>query len=65
MNLDALLKLLNRQVKDAGSQGAWAERNGVPPSLVSAVLRRERAPSTSILEALGLEKVVIYKRKRP
>jgi hypothetical protein len=65
MTLDALIKLLARRVQAAGSQGEWAKQHGVAPSLVSAVLRRERAPSQSVLDALGLEREEQrYRRKR-
>jgi hypothetical protein len=44
----------------AGNQRAWADRHGVSPQHVTNVLNNHREPQGKILEALGLERVVIY-----
>lgn len=45
------------------NQGAWAKTKGLAPSYVSDVLNGRRDPSPAILDALGLEKVVTYRKK--
>lgn len=45
------------------NQGAWAKAKGLVPSYVSDVLNGRRDPSPAILDALGLEKVVTYRKK--
>ncbi len=64
MTLDEVLALLAKQCERAGSQVAWAKANGVSGAYVSDVLARRREPGESILAALGLERVVTY-RKAP
>lgn len=44
----------------AGGQQAWARRHDISPSYVSDVLHARRAPGDSILQALGLARVVKY-----
>ena len=62
MTLDDVLALLAKQCERTGSQVAWAKANGVSAAYVSDVLGRRREPGEAILTALGLERVVIYKR---
>lgn len=44
-------------------QSVWAKEHGCAPSYVSDVLNGRRDPSPAILSALGLERVVSYRRK--
>jgi DNA-binding phage protein len=53
-----IVQLLWIEVQKAGSQTAWAERNGLDRTDVSKVLHGARPPSDSILCALGLRKAV-------
>lgn len=46
--------------KCAGNQKAWAEKNGVSPQYVCDVLMGRREPGESILNALGLRRLVFY-----
>lgn len=46
------------------SQVAWAKANGVSPAYVSDVLAGRREPGKLVLDALGLERVVTYRRKK-
>jgi hypothetical protein len=57
-------RLLQKAVTAAGSQSAWARKVGVQPALVNFVLNGRRAPSKSILAALGLKIVYIKKSSR-
>jgi len=57
-------RLLTQACRAAGSQKAWAEANGVTGSYVNDVLQARREPGDSILNALGLVKVVGYVERR-
>lgn len=46
------------------SQVAWAKAHGVSPAYVSDVLAGRREPGKLVLDALGLERVVTYRRKK-
>jgi hypothetical protein len=63
MTLDEVIALLRRRCEAGGGQNAWAKANGVSGAYVSDVLSRRREPGQSILDPLGLEKVVGYRRK--
>jgi hypothetical protein len=57
-------KLLQVACDDAGSQIAWARQHGLTGAYVSDVLQAKRAPGVSILEALGVEREITYRKKR-
>lgn len=64
MNVEAVRKLLAARIKKAGSRAAFAEEAGISRSLVTEVMQGTREPGEAILNALGLEKVVNYRRKK-
>lgn len=49
--------------KKAGSQKAWAEAHGLSAAYVCDVLSARREPGQSILDALGLVRIVRYRVK--
>jgi hypothetical protein len=54
---------MRRQIAKAKSQNEWAREIGENPAAVSMMLS-VRAPSTRVLDALGLEKApTAYRRK--
>ena len=59
-----VLAIIRRAAAEAGTQVALAERLGVSQAYLSDVLNGRRDPGESILGPLGLERVVIYRRKR-
>ncbi len=61
---NAVRDRLEQACKAAGSQQAFAVRAGVSQQFVCQVLSGARAPSARILAALGLERVVVIRRKR-
>jgi hypothetical protein len=64
MNTESVLRLLEAAIRRHGSVTAFAESIGVTPPYISAVRRNTKAPSTKILDALGLEIVdAVYRRK--
>jgi DNA-binding transcriptional regulator YdaS (Cro superfamily) len=65
MTADDVLALLARECEKAGSQSAWAKAHGLSAPYVSDVLKRRREPGRGILDALGIEKVVTYRKAKP
>jgi len=65
MNAAAVRRLLRAEADKAGGQRAYAEQVGVSPELVRLVLVGRREPAGRILDALGLERVVTYRRRHP
>jgi hypothetical protein len=65
MNANAVRKLLRNACKLHGGESGFARDAGVTQQLVSAVLLGRREPRGKILDALGLEVVVTYRRKQP
>lgn len=57
-------KLLIRLAKKHGSQKALAENLNVTEPYLSAVIIGRNEPGPAILDPLGLERVVSYRRKR-
>jgi hypothetical protein len=49
--------------KSAGSQKAFAEKNNLSPAYVCDVLNSRREPGQSILDALGLVRIVRYRAR--
>lgn len=61
MTADQVRGLMKRAAGD--SQKAWADRHKISASFVSDVLLGRREPAGKILDALGLERVVSYRKK--
>lgn len=62
MTEDGALKLLRREVAKAPSQRQWAADNGVNAGDLSRALTGKKGIGPAIFRALGLQKVVTYKR---
>jgi hypothetical protein len=60
MDIEALRSLLSDQCVKAGSQRAWATKHKISPAHVNDVLQGHRGPGPTILEALGLKRVVDF-----
>jgi hypothetical protein len=63
IDVDAVRDLLRREVEREGGQSAWARRSGVDRPHLSRVLNGQAMPGPTLIEALGLEKVVAYRRR--
>jgi len=63
MTPDSVRAVIRRACLTAGSQKAWAKLHHVNEAFLSQVLRGEREPSPAILDPLGMERVVIYRKK--
>lgn len=55
-------KLLTAECKAARGQAAWAAKAKVSAAYVNDVLHERRDPGDAILRALGLERIVSYRR---
>lgn len=60
-----VVAILAGEVERAGSQTAWAKSHAVSLPYVNDVLQGRREPGAKILDALGLVRVVTYRRKVP
>lgn len=56
-------RLLSKACQEAGGQKRWAETYGMSPSYVSNVLNARCEPGKTILDALGLARVVMYRKR--
>lgn len=63
LTYEELIALLRRRIKECGSQKDFAATAGISAQYVSDVLHGRREPGESILDALGLQKVVTYREK--
>ena len=61
MTTDDVRQLLRTKIAEAGTAANWARSAGVSSAYVSDVLNGGREPGSSILDALGLERVVTYR----
>lgn len=63
MTLNQVHAMLRRECDKAGGQAAWAVAHAVSAAYVSDVLQGRREPGRKILDALGVERVVGYRKK--
>ncbi len=57
-----VLRLLRAACKEWGAQKNWAEGHDISPQYVNDVLNGRREPGRLILSALGVERIVTYRR---
>jgi DNA-binding phage protein len=62
LDRNGVIRLLRTEVMRAGSQSTWARAAGVNRSTVNKVLQGRTSPTTHIIRALNLRKVVAFKR---
>lgn len=65
MSYDEFLDVLQRMVKRAGSQKAFAIELHISESYLSDVLTRNRQPGIAILQPLGYREVISYEKVQP
>src|SRR5436305_12001664 len=65
MNANHIRKLLRDACTAHGGESGFARHIGVSAQLINAVLRGAREPRGKVLDALGLEAVITYRRKKP
>lgn len=60
---DQLIDLIRAAVKASGSQRALARKWKVTPAYITDLLHGLRDPGPKILDALGYERVVLYRER--
>jgi len=65
MNLTDVLAELKKDIgrTDQGTAKRWAQFNNVSAAYVCDVLAGRRDPGEKILDALGIERITLYRRK--
>ena len=63
MDVDEVGQLLRDECRALGGARQFAEKAGVSHQMVYWVMNGARKPRGKILDALGLEAVVVYRRK--
>ena len=61
LELEEVVRILQKQVGRAGTQAEWARQNQVNPHDLSSAVRSKRPPTKDILRALNLRKAFGYK----
>jgi len=66
MNKDELISYIQSVINSryAGLQAAFAQDNGLSAAYVNDVLRCRREPGKKILDAVGIERITVYRLKR-
>lgn len=64
MTIDQVKEFLRKECAKAGGQAAWAKAHGISPSYVSDAMQSRREPGDKILDALGLVRVVTYRKAK-
>lgn len=62
MTKESVIELLYRKQKAAGDRYRLANALGVPSGILSDVMNGRRDPGPTLLDALGLERVVTYRK---
>lgn len=62
MNANDVRDALRRACDKAGGQNAWADANEIARGYISDVLNEKQEPAGKLLDALGIERVVSYRR---
>jgi len=58
LNEQHMIAILENSCRNAGSQRAWADANGLSPAFVSDVLKGKRGVTGRIAESLGYVKFI-------
>lgn len=63
LTLPQVMDMLRERLDEAGSQKQLAAEFGVSTPYLHDVLHGRRLPADAVLDALGLERVVTYRKK--
>jgi transcriptional regulator with XRE-family HTH domain len=63
VTLEEVIEMIKERLIKAGSQEALAKEFGVSQQYIGDLLRRKRTPGETVLNALGLQKVIYYERR--
>jgi len=64
LDLEGFRRLLRLEVDRAGGQSAWSRKTGVDRPHLSRVLNAHAEPGPTLINALGLEKVIAYRHRK-
>ena len=64
LSAEDVLDRLHAEITEAGSQTAWARRNGANRTSLNLALTGRQPVTRNLLDALGLERVVAYTPRR-
>lgn len=64
MNKNTVINLLARECGRADGIRPWAGRHGIDHAFVWRVLNGKKDPSDRVLDALGLERIVTYRKRK-
>lgn len=62
-NIGPVLERLNELIAQRGSQAEFSKHSGVSQMYICDVLKGRRSPGPLLLDAIGMEAIVIYRRK--
>lgn len=63
LSVDDVRRLLADACSASGGQKSWGDKHKVSQTYISVVLSGRTEPGPAILEALGLERVTMYRYK--
>ena len=63
VTLSSIYAEMRNAIEREGGQRAWARLHSISEAYVSDVLNARRDPGVLILDALGYEKVTMYRKK--
>lgn len=64
VSLAVVYDALRVAITDAGSQAAFAEQLGISAPYVSQLVNAQKPIPAAIVDALGFEQAVVYRRKK-
>jgi hypothetical protein len=64
LSAEDVIEILHAEIEKAGSQTAWARRTGANRTSLNLALTGRQPVTQSLLDALGLERVVAFTPRR-
>lgn len=61
LDIDGVVKRLQKSINAAGGQRAWGRKHGISPSYINKVLYGHKVPGDKITKALGLEGALLWR----
>lgn len=62
--INDLIKWIRKGIAREGGQIKYADKHKIDRAVMSLVLNGKRDPSQEFIDALGLERIVTYRRKK-
>lgn len=61
LDIDGVMRRLQKSVNAAGGQREWGRKHGISPSYINKVLKGHKIPRDKITRALGLEAALLWR----